>query len=467
MAVIMSQNTRNSTAAIRYVLDEKEGQAKGERYVVASGIGVHPRAAVSEFARVRKAHGKEKGFIQGYCLVQSFDHAELDPANPVDWEKANELGRAVAADRFPGHQVIVVTQRDGDGTTGGRNGRGGALHNHIIVNAVHTETGRSIRGSVVTHKRLAKEHDRILEAHRYGWKNTVELKDHQADRRTKAEAYYPAKIEAWEAAQAAGDTTKKKPVKPDELTLKTLIRQALEDERVDGFDKFAEVCRELGADAQQRGGKGRGITYALLDDNGEPVKKTARRATSLGLDFTMDAVDAAAERNRAAQLAKAQEKATAPARPAPATVRPVRVPATDWRAAILGQLAPIIKAALFTDMAGFQRAALKAGVQLVRQRGNPENGYTMDGADRVYLATELGEEYTHNAVADLAERSATLRAAADENAQDLPLDEVIEALEADETQQVRRRRQKAKDTPELPPARARYLERQRSYSRGG
>jgi len=461
MAVIMAQNTRNSTAAIRYVLDEKEGQAKGERYVVASGIGVHPRAAVSEFARVRKTHGKEKGFIQGYCLVQSFDHAELDPANPIDWEKANELGRAVAADRFPGHQVIVVTQRDGDGTTGGRNGRGGALHNHIIVNAVNTETGRSIRGSVITHKRLAKEHDRILEEHRYGWKNTVELKDHQADRSTKAEAYYPAKIEAWESAQAAGDTSTKKPAKPDELTLKTLIRQAFEDERVDGFDKFAEVCRELGADAQQRGSKGRGITYALLDDNGEPMKKTARRATSLGLDFTMDAVDAAADCNRAAHIAKAQQKTTVPTAPA-VQAQPVApaVPRRDWRAEILRGLDTVLDAGLFVNLNGFVKQAAKVGIRALNHGENL--GYVANGSDMIYSAENLGERYTLEAVEDLTADIAALREVAPGGAENLPLPDLLDALDNETDYAPKPRSKRQKEDPDLTPARAQYL---KQYSR--
>ncbi len=473
MAVILAQNSRTVSAAIRYVLNPKEGQAKGERYVVASGIGVHPRAAVGEFARVRKRHGKASGFIQGYSLVQGFGYDELDPNSPVAWEKANELGRALAADQFPGHQVIVVTQIDGDGTTGGRNGRGGAIHNHIIINAVNTETGRSIRGSKVTHKRLAKEHDRVLEAHRYGWKNTVELKDHQADRRTKTEAYYPAKLKAWEVAQAEAQAAggfdaalfdKPKPKEPVEMTLKTRIRQALADDSVDSFGRFIEVCRELGVDTQQRGGKGRGITYALLNDEGELVGNGARKSTTLGADFTMDALDVAVERNHAAQLEKAQVRATAPKQPAPAPApksqQVAPAPRRDWRGEILRGLDVVLDAGLFVNLNGFVKQASKAGIRALRH-GN-DLGYAASGSDRVYGAAELGNRYTLAEVSELAEDIAELRAVAPEGSENLPVSELLEVIENEiDTTPKRSRNRKQKDDADLTPARARHLARER------
>lgn len=95
----------------------------------------------------------EAKYVQAYSLVQSFAHEELAPEDPESWTRAQEYGRAVAEDRFPGHPVLVATEISG---------RSGCVHNHLIVGAVHPETGKSIDSNVVTHSRLSIEHDRVL-----------------------------------------------------------------------------------------------------------------------------------------------------------------------------------------------------------------------------------------------------------------------------------------------------------------
>ena len=97
----------------------------------------------------------ESRYVEAYSLVESFGHDELDPDDPASWDTAHRLGRALAEDRFPGHPVLIATEVSG---------RSGCVHNHLIIGAVHPQTGKSIDSNLVTHARLALAHDRVLAA---------------------------------------------------------------------------------------------------------------------------------------------------------------------------------------------------------------------------------------------------------------------------------------------------------------
>lgn len=208
--------------------------------------GLRPRAVVDEDGRpVRDADGNvvvekdakgrtvyEAKYVEAYSLVESFGHDELDPDDPASWTRANELGRAVAEDRFPGHPVLVATEV---------NGRSGCVHNHLIVGAVHPETGRSIDSNVVTHARLAVEHDRVLAEQGF---------EQRADMRAKAQAAEQAMADAHSAVLADPDN---KDLTPSQLRRRltaaenavhlerdagTSASQARQDRRLREYDRY-------------------------------------------------------------------------------------------------------------------------------------------------------------------------------------------------------------------------------------
>lgn len=286
MAIVTSSSSRKSIALVRYVLSDKVNQRR-ERYVFASGVGgCIPEYAEQQFRAVRARAGKSKGFVQAYHVIQSFGQSELDPDNTDDWSRAHDLGRALAKDRFPGRQVLVVTQRDGEA---------GCLHNHLVVNSVETLTGKSLNSSLVKHKVLAEFHDDLLARHNFT--QTVELKKAR-ERRNWAEIIQQREGKyVWT------------------IDLKERIRRALEDNTYTSFDDFITVCEALDVDVQQRGQSGRGVTYALGErdkETGELVIKPGykRRSSRLGTDFMMGAIEAGIERNKKLQ-AEAQRQAQA------------------------------------------------------------------------------------------------------------------------------------------------------------
>jgi len=318
MPVVVASATRSADALISYALDDKPNQT-GERYVMASGVGgLLVSVAKQQMRDVRKRFNKDKpgAFVHAYHVIESFAKNELDPDDPDSWMTAQRLGRALAADRFPGRQVLVVTQRDG---------KTGCVHNHIIANSIETRTGASLNSSAVMHSRLVEAHERVLEAE--GFEQRADLKQAFADatdRRERGErsdlrrGHSTARAEEreydrylhWEVdCEIADEFGAEHPDEPFSTTvLKWRITQTLEDPSVTGWASFVAAGRTHGVDVEQRGGKGRGISYGMLRERTSeglvaPSPSDRRRSTTLGVEFEMDAVEAAFTRRRSPEIA--------------------------------------------------------------------------------------------------------------------------------------------------------------------
>ena len=327
MPVVVASASRSGHALISYALDDKPDQ-KGERYVMASGVGgLLVSVAKQQMRDVRKKWGKDKpgAFVQAYHVIESFAKDELDPDDPDSWMTAQKLGRALAVDRFPGRQVLIVTQRDG---------KTGCVHNHIVVNSVDTKTGRSLDSSIVMHSRLVEAHERVLEAEEF--EQRADLKKAFSDATERRERGEPSGLRRvdssqrselrefqryimWEAdsdiADEFGAAHKAEPF--SSTVLKSRIEQALADPAAIDWASFVDAGREHGVHIQQRGKKGRGISYGMLREQPDGTRAEAaasdrRRCSSLGTGFEIDAVDLALARNSAAQHAVAIPPAAAP-----------------------------------------------------------------------------------------------------------------------------------------------------------
>lgn len=312
MPVVVASSTRSADALINYALDDKPEQ-EGERYVMASGVGgMLVSVAKQQMRDVRKKWGKDKpgAFVQAYHVIQSFAKNELDPEVPDAWITAQKLGTALAEERFPGRQVLVVTQRDG---------RTGCVHNHLVANSIETKTGRSLNSAVVTHARLVEAHERVLEEHSF--EQRADLKQAFSDANERFERGEPSGLRRagstvnselrewqrhiiWETeCDLADEFGAPRNKQPFSLTvLKASIENTLADPAVVDWDSFVEVGRTRGVQIEQRGKKGRGISYGMLRENpdrtlADPTPSDRRRCTTLGTAFEMDAVETAFARN--------------------------------------------------------------------------------------------------------------------------------------------------------------------------
>ncbi|WP_430754522.1 relaxase/mobilization nuclease domain-containing protein [Micrococcus luteus] len=314
-AIVVASPTRNTNRLIAYAMNRKQGQTT-DRFVAASGInGAVPEVAAHQFRDNRKRHGKngerqvqvsdgeggtvtvtEGAYVQGYHVIQSFardGEGALDPSDPDAWEEAHrlgrKLGRRLAGD---GRMAVVVTQIDG---------ATGCIHNHIVLDSIDRQSGKSFASSNVKHKMLAATHDEVLAEAGYVQQN--ELQSTAAERREPSEDRALLKHQQWVAGGRQG------PEPYSVAVVKHRIREAQRDPRSVSFDTYAGVLLEHGVRVEKRGEKGAGLTYEMvLADGGGGVLKAQpahrRRASKLGRDFMLPAVEAACARNRAREVGR-------------------------------------------------------------------------------------------------------------------------------------------------------------------
>lgn len=339
-AVVMSSPTRNSARLIAYALTEKDGQAKGDRFVAASGInGCIPEFAEGQFRDNRKRWRKdgtrtvkvqwgtdkvtgqptyrdvtEGAYVQAYHVIQSFARdgaGALDPDDPDDWEEGHRLGQELARSLAGDHRrALVVTQVDG---------KTGCVHNHIVIDSIDKATGKSFASSNVKHSVLSKTHDAVLAAQGYEQRN--ELTSTGWELKEKSEQRGLDKHQKWSAGAS--------PSEPEPFSfavLKERIRTALEATGYTDFDGYAQVLAEVGVVVEQRGEKGRGLTYQMKRRGAdgeyiEPSPSDRRRASRLGRFAMLDHVEETIQRNAelAAQAAPKPAMSAAQMRPAMAS----------------------------------------------------------------------------------------------------------------------------------------------------
>lgn len=308
-AIVVASPTRNASRLLAYALNKKKGQTT-DRFVAASGLnGAIPEVAAAQYRDNRKRHGKngerqvqvpdgkggmrtitEGAYVQGYHLIQSFardGEGALDPDDPEAWEKAHRLGRKFARRLAgDGRMAVVVTQIDGET---------GCIHNHIVLDSIDRQTGKSFASSNVKHKVLAQTHDEVLREAGYDQQN--ELQSTAAERREPSEERARLRHEQWVANGRQG------PEPFSVAVMKQRVREGMSDPRSVSFETCAEVLAERGVRVERRGEKGDGLTYEMVLSDGQggtvdPQPAHRRRASKLGRDFMLAGTEEALERNR-------------------------------------------------------------------------------------------------------------------------------------------------------------------------
>ena len=123
MAYVKVSYCQNADSVIKYAFREKapEDPAHGQ------DCPAEDQGAKNAFAAVRDLHNFSGG-IQALHVTQSWSPEE---SKKLTAEQINKMGQELAGRYFEGHQYLVVTHTKDE-----------HHHNHIIVNSVHTDTGR-------------------------------------------------------------------------------------------------------------------------------------------------------------------------------------------------------------------------------------------------------------------------------------------------------------------------------------
>lgn len=170
-----------------------------------------PVFAAYEFLREQEEKGY-RGTTQAFHMIQSFKPGEVTP------EQANEIGKKLADELLKGqYEYVISTHIDKQ-----------HIHNHIIINAVNSQTGKS----------FSTEHDRKANP---AWRQIREISDRlcaennlsviqDPERGSKGKDHYE-----WEQDKAGNSWKSKLKISIDEC-----IRTA------DSFDDFLKKMQERG-----------------------------------------------------------------------------------------------------------------------------------------------------------------------------------------------------------------------------
>lgn len=236
MVVVKVHRGKNGRAMIDYPLKDKEyNDENNPRVIMTTGVNVvSAETAKQEMVDVWKYYKKDNGnYIQAQHIIQSFSNDEADPNSEMDVLCAHTMGYELALRLYPEQQAIVVTHADN--TDNGT--KKATVHNHIIVNNVNSETGKSLRGeNVGFHRNVAKVNDEI--AKELGYREAIN------------------RIPSWENSKKRKE---RKRNKSDEVIAG--IKAVLDKKQVTTMDEYVGALGEFGISVKHKGKKGQNLTH--------------------------------------------------------------------------------------------------------------------------------------------------------------------------------------------------------------
>lgn len=266
--------TKNIKGLIDYVQGTRYGEyfhsLSNERVAYFSSLNCSFGNARNEMYDYIKQLGKEDN-VQGLHVIQTFSKDELDPNDVNSLQRANEAGYELANELYPNHQVIVVTQNDGES---------GLIHNHIVINQSNLIDGKSLKNEQKNHFHVAKTNDTILE--RLNIDNVLAGK----------KAYYrDDKSHNEEYVREVG-----------EYVWKDDLRERLDDilgSEPESFDEFKEWCKQQGISIEIKTRKrGSDYQYHFTDIYGKKRHAMGKRLDSESEKYTKESVYEAIEENQ-------------------------------------------------------------------------------------------------------------------------------------------------------------------------
>ncbi|HCU7630371.1 TPA: relaxase/mobilization nuclease domain-containing protein [Staphylococcus aureus] len=234
MAVIKIGATKSMNRLISYAENKAE---------VQSGVNVDDEFAKEQMKTTRMLFDKDDG-RQGYHLIQSFD-----PEDNITPEQANDIGRELAEEVAPNHEITIYTHTD-------RN----HIHNHICINSVNMNDG----------KKFVNDRQKLYEMRR---KNDELCRQHQLNVANNRQA----QIRYTQAERAL--------IEKGQISWKDEIRQAIDREKLNAnsFDEFKDNIQEnYGIEVKERG---KNISFK------HPDKKAFVRGKTLGHDYEKGTIE--------------------------------------------------------------------------------------------------------------------------------------------------------------------------------
>lgn len=289
MSVVKVQRTKSVAAATIYTVygtreNRGAGVVRAAAYsVVSASPGATPMQFVSDTVAEHARHPQRE--TQAILVIQSFHPDELDKDDPFDVQLAHLAGMELARRLAPNSDVVVATHTDSDS---------GHLHNHITWANHDRVTGKTLRNARNFHA-VSRVNDQVM--------NDLGL-----------EVYEPQVLpQLDDLSHLRGAPLPELTTENWRAEMTQRVDAVLADPRVaaassvaDGLDVAQNIAAEYSVSFQVREHEKQGrddvtaTVYALIDDDGEPVRyatsrgsrPTSRTGSRLGKeDYTFEAVE--------------------------------------------------------------------------------------------------------------------------------------------------------------------------------
>ena len=248
MAYVKIAYRKDANSVIRYCFKEKapEDPAYGQ------DCPAEEEPAKNAFAAVRDLHKFKEG-NQAIHVIQSWSPYESKKLTP---EHVNKMGQTLAAKYFEGHQYLVVTHTHDE-----------HHHNHIVVNALHKDTGKRFTSRKKHLYKLREISDTICR------ENGLSVIDGDAKQRRENVPERVQKIDRYNGSSYI-------------YAMKDYAHFARH--YATSFDEYTAALDALGVKLRI---KDKTITYFYED------KKKGKRGDKLGREFTREGLESTFKRN--------------------------------------------------------------------------------------------------------------------------------------------------------------------------
>lgn len=239
---------------------------------------------------------------EAFLITQSFSPEEFSGDNEKDVARVHGAGMELAAELAANSPYFVATHTDA---------KGGHVHNHIVVLNHDYSTGKGAPKSLKHHPSVRKANDTVMRD------LGMEV--------TKQDEVHLTPVEAHALRQGRSID----PVPLDEInndnwrhTLRQRVMELREDPAVETMDDFIELGLTHNVSIRSRQGRGKNkdktyLTYALVDDNDNPLKvnnrRCSERASKLGTDFHFEQIQQRLREKQKEKQEEAKEAALAEA----------------------------------------------------------------------------------------------------------------------------------------------------------
>jgi hypothetical protein len=249
MAYVKIHPRKNADKRIRYMLSHQlPGDPSDSEQCTPEAD-----AASAEFKAVRDMHPNSRRKIEAYEIYQAWSPEE---SKRLTKDEVNQMGHALVEKYFAGHQFLVVTHSDRP-----------HLHNHILVNAVNMETGRSIPNKKEHLYRLRERSDEICRAKGLSIPNQV-----AADRKART----PEKVQRMQKFRGHS------------FVLDMMEKADFARKYATGYDQYKAVLLEFGIGVQI---ENKNITYFY------PGQSHGKRGSKMGKDYHKPSLEKAFREN--------------------------------------------------------------------------------------------------------------------------------------------------------------------------